>query len=151
MIISFIHKGLERFFKTGSIAGIQTKHAGKLRLILEHLNTAKTIEIPCDGVMYNPPHPAEALRFLYIEPLGLTIKQVAERVGVGSGIVSRLLNGHTGITAEMAVRLGKAFNTTADLWLNKQRNYDLWHAKQRIFSRLLFLQFLRAYESTNKL
>ena len=43
MIISFIHKGLERFFKTGSTAGIQTKHATKLRIILEHLNTAKNI------------------------------------------------------------------------------------------------------------
>lgn len=43
MIVSFVHKGLERFFKTGSTAGIQAKHTSKLRIILEHLNTAKIV------------------------------------------------------------------------------------------------------------
>jgi antitoxin HigA-1 len=82
--------------------------------------------------MHNPPHPGESLKKLYMEPLKLTIQAVAERLGVERKAVSRLVNGHGGISAEMAIRLGKAFNTSPDLWLNKQRNYDLWHAKQRM-------------------
>lgn len=100
----------------------------------------KKIEIVCDGEMYDPPHPGEALRILYIEPLNLTIKEVAERMGVERKAMSRLLNGHTGISAEMAVRLGKTFNTTAELWLNKQRGYDLWNAKRRIHDEIIQIQ-----------
>jgi antitoxin HigA-1 len=82
--------------------------------------------------MYNPPHPGESIKVLYMEPLKLTVKALAERLGVERKAVSRLINGHVGVSAEMAIRLGKAFNTTPDLWLNKQRGYDLWHAKQRM-------------------
>ncbi len=96
----------------------------------------KKTEIECDGDMYNPPHPAEALKMLYIEPLGLTIKEVAERLGVERKAISRLLNEHTSISPEMAVRLGKAFGTTADLWLNKQRGYDLWHTEKRLHNEI---------------
>jgi antitoxin HigA-1 len=89
-------------------------------------------EIVSDGNMYNPPHPGESLKLLYMEPLELTIKAVAERLGVERKTISRLIHAHTGVTAEMAIRLGAAFNTTPDLWLNKQRGYDLWHAKQKM-------------------
>ncbi len=82
--------------------------------------------------MHNPPHPGESLKKLYMEPMGLTIKAVAERLGVERKAISRLVNERGGISAEMAIRLAKAFNTTPDLWLNKQRNYDLWHAAQRL-------------------
>lgn len=82
--------------------------------------------------MYNPPHPGESIKILYMEPLGLTVQDLADRLGVERKAVSRLVNGHTGVTAEMAIRLSKAFNTTPDIWLNKQRGYDLWHAKQRM-------------------
>ena len=82
--------------------------------------------------MHNPPHPGEVLKGLYMEPLKLTVKALAERLGVERKAVSRLVNGHVGISAEMAVRLGKAFNTTPEVWLNEQRGYDLWHAKQRM-------------------
>jgi antitoxin HigA-1 len=46
--------------------------------------------------------------------------------------LSMLLNGHQGMSAEMALRLAKAFNTTPELWLNMQRNYDLWKAGQKV-------------------
>ncbi len=93
---------------------------------------SKNKEIISDGMMHNPPHPGEALQALYMEPLELTIKAVAMRIGVERKAISRLIHAHTGVTAEMAIRLAKAFNTTPDLWLNKQRNYDVWHAKQRM-------------------
>ncbi len=84
---------------------------------------------------YNPPHPGEVLWGLDMEPAGLTINAVAERLGVDRKTISRIINGHAGITAEMAILLGKAFNTTPDLWLNMQQNYDLWQAGQRIRKR----------------
>ncbi len=88
-----------------------------------------------DAKQYNPPHPGEVLWGLDMEPAGLTINAVAERLGVDRKTISRIINGHAGITAEMAILLSKAFNTTPDLWLNMQRNYDLWRAGQRIKKR----------------
>ena len=81
---------------------------------------------------YNPPHPGEILWGLDMQPAGLTVTAVAERMGVDRKTLSRIINGHSGITAEMAMRLGKVFNTTPDLWLNMQSNYDLWQAEKRI-------------------
>ncbi len=81
---------------------------------------------------FNPPHPGEVLWGLDMQPAGLTVTAVAARLGVDRKTLSRIINGHASITAEMAVRLGLAFNTAPDLWLNMQRSYDLWHAKKRI-------------------
>ncbi len=75
-----------------------------------------------------PIHPGEILREMYLDPLEISITALAENLGVGRKTVSQLINGHMGVSAEMALRLGKAFNTTPELWLNMQRNYDLWHA-----------------------
>lgn len=85
---------------------------------------------------FDPPHPGEVLWGLDMEPAGLSIKTVAERLGVDGKTISRIINGHAGVTAEMSILLGKAFNMTPDLWLNMQRNYDLWHAEQRIRKRV---------------
>jgi len=93
---------------------------------------AKKKEILSDGIMYNPPHPGEVLKGLYIKPMKLKVAEVAERLGIERKAVSRLINGRTGITAEMAIRIGKAFNTRPGLWLDMQRGYDLWHAKERM-------------------
>lgn len=81
---------------------------------------------------HNPPHPGEVLWGLDMQPVGLTVTEVAMRMGVDRKTLSRIVNGHASITAEMAIRLGKVFNTTPDLWLNMQRSYDLWHAKKRM-------------------
>lgn len=81
---------------------------------------------------HNPPHPGEVLWGLDMEPAGLTVTEVAKRLRVDRKTLSRIINGHAGISAEMAIRIGKAFNTTPTLWLNIQRNYDLWNAGKRI-------------------
>lgn len=91
--------------------------------------------------MYNPAHPGEVLKELYIEPLGLTVTEVAEALGVSRKTLSALVNGRYGISPDMAIRLSKAFGTTAKLWLNMQQNYDLWQAKQR--AELSGVQVLR--------
>jgi antitoxin HigA-1 len=74
--------------------------------------------------MHNPPHPGEVLRELCIEPLNLTAAAAA--LGVSRKTLSAILNGRSGISPEMAIRLGKAFDTSAESWLNQQMQYDLW-------------------------
>ena len=80
--------------------------------------------------MHNPPHPGEVLRALCLEPLNLTITAAAQSLGVSRKALSSILNGHAGISPEMAVRLSIAFDTSAESWLNQQLQYDLWHAER---------------------
>jgi len=80
--------------------------------------------------MHNPPHPGEVLRELCLEPLGLTVTAAAEALGVSRKTLSAILNGRAGISPEMAIRLSKAFDTSAESWLNQQMQYDLWIAEQ---------------------
>ncbi len=75
--------------------------------------------------MANPPHPGEIIKELCIEPLGLTITQAAQGLGVTRKTLSLLLNGHAGISPEMAVRLSKAFGRSPESWLALQSLYDL--------------------------
>lgn len=80
-------------------------------------------------VMHDPPHPGEVLRQLCIEPLGLSVTAAARALGVSRKTMSAILNGRSGISPEMAVRLGRAFDTSPESWLNQQIQYDLWHAQ----------------------
>lgn len=80
--------------------------------------------------MHNPPHPGEVIRELCIEPLGLSVTDAAEALGVSRKTLSNILNGRAGISPEMAVRLSIAFETTAESWLNQQTQYDLWFAEK---------------------
>ena len=82
--------------------------------------------------MHNPPHPGEVLRELCIEPLGLTVTAAARSLGVSRKTLSAILNERSGISPEMAIRLSKAFDTTAESWLNQQMQYDLWVANQSL-------------------
>jgi addiction module HigA family antidote len=81
--------------------------------------------------MHNPPHPGEVLRELCLDPLDLTVTDAAEALGVSRKTLSAILNGRAGISAEMAVRLSIAFDTSAESWLNQLIQYDLWQAEQR--------------------
>jgi addiction module HigA family antidote len=81
--------------------------------------------------MYDPPHPGEILRELCLEPLGLSITRAAEALGVSRKTLSAILNGRTGISPEMAIRLSIAFDTSAESWLNQQTQYDLWQVRQK--------------------
>jgi addiction module HigA family antidote len=80
--------------------------------------------------MHNPPHPGEIVREDCLEPLGLTVTAAAEWLGVSRQTLSELINGHNGLTAEMAIRLEKAGWSNAETWLGVQLAYDLWQAKQ---------------------
>ena len=80
--------------------------------------------------MYNPPHPGEVLKELCLSPLNISITDAAKALGVTRKTLSAIVNGRSGISPEMAIRLSIAFNTTAESWLNQQVQYDLWHAEQ---------------------
>lgn len=80
--------------------------------------------------MHNPEHPGRVLKTLYLDGLDLTVTEAAKGLGVSRQALSNIINGHNGITPEMALRLEKAFGTSRQAWLNMQQNYDLWHAMQ---------------------
>ena len=82
--------------------------------------------------MHNPPHPGEILRELCLEPLGLSVTRAAEALGVSRKTLSAILNERAGISPEMAIRLSKAFGTSAESWLNQQSQYDLWVAEKAL-------------------
>jgi addiction module HigA family antidote len=81
-------------------------------------------------LMYNPPHPGEVLKELCLEPLGISVTDAANALGVSRKTLSSILNGRAGISPEMAVRLSIAFDTSSESWLNQQSQYDLWQAEQ---------------------
>jgi len=80
--------------------------------------------------MHNPPHPGEVIRELCLKPLGLSTTAAAEALGVSRKALSELLNGHSGISSEMALRLSIAFNTSPESWIVEQAQYDLWKTQQ---------------------
>jgi addiction module HigA family antidote len=81
--------------------------------------------------MHNPPHPGEILRELCLEPLGLSVTEAAQALGVSRKTLSSILNGRSGISPEMAVRLSIAFNTTSESWLQQQLQHDLAQAESK--------------------
>jgi addiction module HigA family antidote len=82
--------------------------------------------------MHNPPHPGEILRELYMAPLDLSVTDVAKGIGVTRKSLSELLNGHSGVSPTMSIRLAEAFDTTPEHWLNLQQEYNLWKAQDEI-------------------
>ena len=90
--------------------------------------------------MHNPSHPGELLR-TWIGGANLTVTQLAEHIGVTRATLSRIINGHAGITAEMDLRLHQALGTREGLWLDLQKQRDLWVAKQMKAPRIKRLVF----------
>jgi antitoxin HigA-1 len=80
------------------------------------------------AMMHNPSHPG---RILANYVAGHTVKEVAAHLGVTRTALSRVLHGHAAISAEMALRIGKTFNTDPQMWLSLQMQRDLWEASQK--------------------
>ena len=81
--------------------------------------------------MHDPPHPGEHVRHDCLEPLGLTVTRAAAILGVTRKALSELVNGRSGISPEMAIRLSKAFGGSPEVWLRMQMNYDLAQVRKR--------------------
>ena len=80
--------------------------------------------------MYKPPHPGKILWDLFLAPGGITISEAAQALGITRKHLSKIINGHAGVTPEMALRLELAFGVSAESWLGHQNAYDLWTAGQ---------------------
>lgn len=94
--------------------------------------------------MHDPAHPGEIVREECLKPLGLTVTAAAEALGVKRKVLSDLLNGHTGVSPDMAIRLEQVLGSTADTWLRLQMQRDLWEARQRSDKIKVNLRFTTA-------
>lgn len=84
------------------------------------------------ATIHNPLHPGEIVRdALFNETSLKTVGEAAEKLQVERTTLSRLLNGHSGISAEMAYKLSLLLNTSPEMWLNLQRDYDLWEVRRK--------------------
>lgn len=81
--------------------------------------------------MKNPPHPGLSVRHDCLEPLGLSVTEGARVLGVARQTLNNLVNGKSSVSAEMAIRLDKAFGGGAETWLRLQAAYDLAQARRR--------------------
>ncbi|QCF27167.1 HigA family addiction module antitoxin [Hydrocarboniclastica marina] len=82
--------------------------------------------------LHNPPHPGEFIREVYLEPFGISSRQLASSLGVSPSTLSRLLKGDSGISPEMSLRLSKVLGRTPESWLAMQDMYDLWLARRTV-------------------
>ena len=82
-------------------------------------------------IMKNPPHPGSIVLHECMEPFGLSVTEAAAKLGVSRKQLSALVNGRSGISPEMAIRLSRAFGGSAGMWVRLQANYDLSQAMER--------------------
>jgi len=80
--------------------------------------------------MHNPPHPGEFIQATYIEPFDMSIRSLAENLGVSPSTLTRIINRRSGVSPEMALRLSKALGRSPESWLAMQHNYDLWQTRK---------------------
>lgn len=85
------------------------------------------------GNMYNPPHPGEILREDVLSEMGLSVTEAAKQIGVTRAALSRVLNGHAGISIEMALKIEKWLGVEqggrAEMWAGMQLDHDMWQAR----------------------
>jgi addiction module HigA family antidote len=80
--------------------------------------------------MHNPPHPGEFITEVYLEPNHISGRELAAALDVSASTLARVLNGTSGVSPAMALRLSKALGRSPESWLSMQSSYDLWHAKR---------------------
>ncbi|GJM43147.1 MAG: transcriptional regulator [Ardenticatenaceae bacterium] len=93
--------------------------------------------------LYNPPHPGEFIRGVYLDELHVSSRAVAAKLKVPPSTFTRLLNAKSSVTPEMAMRLSKTLDRSPESWLAMQNNYDLWQLqKRRTFDDVERLDFV---------
>ncbi len=83
------------------------------------------------AIMHKQQHPGEIVKDALIEGANLSVTEAARRLGISRTALSQFLNGHTGISSEMALRLSKLFSTSIEMWLNMQVQYEVWRISQK--------------------
>lgn len=86
--------------------------------------------------MHNPPHPGLIIKEDVLPALGVSVTAAAHQLGVTRTVLSHLMNGRSGISSDMALRLEKWLGVknggSADVWLSQQARYDRWHASKKV-------------------
>ena len=82
--------------------------------------------------MHNPPHPGEFIKEAYLDPNGISVRGLAESLGVSPSTIMRVINGTSSVTPEMALRLEKTLGRSPESWLTMQHNFDLWRARKAL-------------------
>lgn len=82
--------------------------------------------------MHNPPHPGEFITEIYLEPNGISGRELAGKLDVAASTLSRILKGSSRVTPEMALRLSEAIGRSPESWLAMQDAHDLWLARQSV-------------------
>jgi addiction module HigA family antidote len=82
--------------------------------------------------MYNPPHPGEFITEVYLEPHGVSGRELAAKLDVAASTLSRILKGSSRVSPEMALRLSKTLGRSPESWLAMQDSHDLWLARQQV-------------------
>jgi antitoxin HigA-1 len=80
--------------------------------------------------MHNPPHPGAFIQEVYLNPSDMSGRELALQLNIAPSTLNRVLNGNSGVSPEMALRLSKALGRTPESWLAMQDMYDLWQARQ---------------------
>jgi addiction module HigA family antidote len=80
--------------------------------------------------MHNPPHPGEFIRETYIVPFDISIRSLAENLGVSASTLARIVSERSAVSPEMALRLSKAIGRSPESWPAMQDNYDLWQTRR---------------------
>ena len=81
---------------------------------------------------YNPMHPGAFIKRVYLTPFNIASNELARKLRVSPGLVSRLITGKTDVSPAMALKLSKVLGRSPESWLLMQDNYDLWQAKQEV-------------------
>lgn len=82
--------------------------------------------------MFNPPHPGETIKELYMKDYNLSVAKLALMLGISRKHLSNIVNCKVPVSTEIALKLAKCFKTSPEIWLREQLAYDLWHAKQTV-------------------
>jgi addiction module HigA family antidote len=81
---------------------------------------------------HNPLHPGAFIKRVYLEPFKVGSNELARKLQVSAGLVSRLLNGKTDVSPAMALKLSVVLGRSAESWLLMQDNYNLWNARKEV-------------------
>ena len=79
-----------------------------------------------------PVHPGQIIKSQCLDPIGLSVTQAAEGLGIARSTLSKVINERAAISPEMAVKLSEAFGTTAGIWIRMQATYDTWNAEKTV-------------------
>jgi len=82
--------------------------------------------------MFDPPHPGEFIVEVWMEPFGISARALASKLGVAASTLTRVLNGDSRVTSEMALRLSKTLGRSPESWLQMQDAFDLWQARRHV-------------------